>query len=127
MVTVLEECTTPQQGSVVHFLWAKGPNAKDIQKKMFPLYAGKCLLCKAVHNWVKKFSEGHLKVADDSRPGRPVQIVIEVTVQWVEEFIRAERRIMIDSVATALGCSHGLAYNIMHVRLKFRKACTVKG
>jgi hypothetical protein len=27
------------------------------------------------------------------------------------------------SVATALGCSHGLAYNIMHDHLKFRKAC----
>jgi hypothetical protein len=26
---------------------------------------------------------------------------------------------MIDSVATALGCSHGLAYSIMHDHLKF--------
>jgi hypothetical protein len=30
---------------------------------------------------------------------------------------------MIDSVATALGCSHGLAYSIMHDLLKFRKVC----
>jgi hypothetical protein len=30
---------------------------------------------------------------------------------------------MIDSVATALGYSHGLAYTIMHERLRFRKAC----
>jgi hypothetical protein len=29
---------------------------------------------KAVHNWVKKFSQGRSKVADDARPGRPVQI-----------------------------------------------------
>jgi hypothetical protein len=28
---------------------------------------------------------------------------------------------MTDSVATALGCSHGLAYSIMHDRLKFWK------
>jgi hypothetical protein len=27
-------------------------------------------------------------------------------------------------VATALGCSHGLACSIMHDRLKFRKVCT---
>jgi hypothetical protein len=31
---------------------------------------------------------------------------------------------MIDSVATALGCSHGLAYSIMHDHLKFQKVCT---
>jgi hypothetical protein len=28
--------------------------AKDIHKEMFPLYGGKFLLRKAVHNWVKK-------------------------------------------------------------------------
>jgi hypothetical protein len=43
-------------------------------------------------------------------------------VQQVEELIRADR-ITIYSVATALGCSHGLAYRIMHDRLKFRKVC----
>jgi hypothetical protein len=34
-------------------LWAKGPNAKVIHKEMFPIYGGKCLSRKAVHNWVK--------------------------------------------------------------------------
>jgi hypothetical protein len=31
------------------FLWAKGLNAKDIHKDMFPVYGGKCLSRKAVH------------------------------------------------------------------------------
>jgi hypothetical protein len=44
-------------------------------------------------------------------------------VQRVEELIRAGRRITTDSVATALGCSRGLAYSAMHDRLKFRKVC----
>jgi hypothetical protein len=44
-------------------------------------------------------------------------------VQRVIELIRADRRITIDSVATALGRSHGLAYSIMHDRLKFREVC----
>jgi hypothetical protein len=44
-------------------------------------------------------------------------------MQWVEELIRADRRITIDSVATALRCSHGLAYSVMHDRLKFWKVC----
>jgi hypothetical protein len=81
---------------------------------MFPVYSGKCLSRKAVHSWVDKFSQGRSRVTDDAQPGNPVEIATEATVQWVKELILADRRIMIDSVATALGCSHGLAYSIMH-------------
>jgi hypothetical protein len=123
IVTVLEVCTTEKQRSVVRFLWAKGPNANDVHKEMFPVYGGKCLSCKAVHNWVEKFSQDRLKVADDGRPCRTVEITTEATVQGVEELIRAERRITINSVATALGCSHGLACSITHNNLKFREVC----
>jgi hypothetical protein len=35
---------------------AKELNAKDIHKEMFPVYGGKCLSHKAVHNWVTKVS-----------------------------------------------------------------------
>jgi hypothetical protein len=68
-------------------------------------------------------SQGRSKVSDDARPGRPVGIVTEASVQRVEELIRADKRITIDRVATALGRSHGLVYNIMHDLLKFRKVC----
>jgi hypothetical protein len=69
MATVLERCTTEDQPSVLlfFFLWAKGLNAKDIHKEMYPVYGGKCLSRKAVHNWVEKFSQGRSKVADDTR------------------------------------------------------------
>jgi hypothetical protein len=91
---------------------------------MFPVYSGKCLSRKAVHIWVEKFSQGRSKVADDALPGRPVENATEATVQRVEELIRADRRLKTGSVATALGCSHGLAYSIMHGHLKYRKVCT---
>jgi hypothetical protein len=81
------------------FLWAKGLSAKDIHKEMFPICCGKCLSRKAVHNWVQKFSQGRSKVADDARPGRHVETATEATVLRVEELIRADRRITIDSVA----------------------------
>jgi hypothetical protein len=40
------------------FLWARGLSAKDIHKEIFPVYGGKCLMRKAVHNWAEKFSQG---------------------------------------------------------------------
>jgi hypothetical protein len=62
---------------------------------MFPVYSRKCVLLKTVHNWAEKFFQGRLKVADDAWPGLPIEIATEATVQLVEKFIWADRRIMI--------------------------------
>jgi hypothetical protein len=42
MATALEVDTTEEHRSGVRFLWANALNAKDIHKKMFPLYGRKC-------------------------------------------------------------------------------------
>jgi hypothetical protein len=55
---VFEEYPTEEQCSAVRFLWVKGLNAKVIHKENFPVYGGKFLSRKAVHNWVENFSEG---------------------------------------------------------------------
>jgi hypothetical protein len=54
MMTMLEEYTTKEQNSVVRFLWAKGPNMKDIHKELFPAHDGKCLSHKVVKKDVRK-------------------------------------------------------------------------
>jgi hypothetical protein len=51
-------------------LWAKGLNAKDIHKEMCPVYVGKCLSRKAVHNWVEKRGK---RLADDEEVETEVQ------------------------------------------------------
>jgi hypothetical protein len=59
-------------------LWKKGLKCKDIHKEMFPVYGGKCLSHKAVHNLVEKFSHERSKVADEARPGAEVaQITVK--------------------------------------------------
>jgi hypothetical protein len=50
MSTVFEECNTEDLRYVVRFLWAKGLNAKDNHKEMFPIYGHNCVSPKAVHN-----------------------------------------------------------------------------
>jgi hypothetical protein len=123
MATTHEECTTKKQNSVVHFLWPNGLNAKDIHKKCF-LFMVVTVSRKAVHNLVEKFPQRHSKVSDDGRPSCPVEITTEATVQRVKEQTQADRRITTDSVATALWCSHGIAYSLTHDRLKFWEVCT---
>jgi hypothetical protein len=66
MVTMLEGCIKKEQRSVMCFLWAKGLDAKDSHKEMFPAHGGKCLSHKAVHNWVKKICQGRSKVTGNA-------------------------------------------------------------
>ncbi|GFY72273.1 hypothetical protein TNIN_390411 [Trichonephila inaurata madagascariensis] len=60
-------------------------------------------------------------MVDEDRNGRPVLIAAKSTEQQLEEFIRADRRVTINSITTAIGCLHSLACSIMHDRLNFRK------
>jgi hypothetical protein len=50
----------------------------------------------------------------------PDQVALLRLRQKQQELVRADRKITTDTVETALGCSHGLAYSIMYDRLKFR-------
>jgi hypothetical protein len=54
-----------------------GSLKKIFIKKCFLFTVGSVCHNKEVHNWVKKFSQKHSKVADDTRPGHPVEIATE--------------------------------------------------
>ncbi|GFY01798.1 uncharacterized protein TNCV_1467892 [Trichonephila clavipes] len=83
----------------------------------------RCLSNKAAYNWLKKFPQGRFKIVDEDRSGRPVLIATKSTEQQVEGLILADRRVTINSIATAIGCFHGLACSLMHDRLNFQKVC----
>jgi len=70
---------------------------------------------------VQKFSEGRKSIEDEHNVDRPVEVATPATLQRIEDIIRGDRRVTIDTVATAIGCSHGQDYNIMHERLGFHK------
>jgi hypothetical protein len=81
--------------------------AKDIHKEMLPMYSKHCLSRQAVHNWVQ-FSEGPRSIEDEHRVDRPVEIATPATLQRIEDIIQADRKVTINAVATAIGCSHPL-------------------
>ena len=90
---------------------------------MLPMYGEHCLSRQAVHNWVQKFSEGRTSIKDEHRVCRPMEIATLAMLQRVED-IQADRRVTISAVATAIGCSRGQAYNMIHERLGFHKVCS---
>ena len=120
-------CTTIEQRGVVWFLWAKDMAAKDTHKEMLTMYSEHCLSCQAVHNWVQMFLEARTSFEDKHRVGRPVETATPATLQRVKDIIQADRRVTIDAAATAIGCSHGQAYNMIHEWLGFHKVCSPLG
>jgi hypothetical protein len=98
------------------FLCPKDSMRKIFIKKFFLFMVGS--VCR-----VERFTTGPRKSQMMSDQVALLRLQQKQTVQRVEEFIRANWRITIDSEEIALGCSHGLACNIMHDRLKFRKVC----
>ena len=127
MAAPLSTCTKIEQRGVVRFLWAKNMEAKDIHKEMLPMYGEHCLSRQAVHNWVQKFSEGRRSIEDEHRASRPMEITTPETLQRVEDIIQAERRVTVDAVATAIGCSRGQTYSMMHEVLGFRSLVNGRG
>jgi len=77
------------------FFVGKKMEAKHIHKEMLPMYSEHCLSRQAVYNWVQKFSEGWTSIEDEHRAGRTVEIATPVTLQRVEDIIRAERRVTV--------------------------------
>jgi hypothetical protein len=58
MATMFEDCTTKEQHSVLWFFCGQKDFMQEtFTKKFFSVYGGKCLSCKAVHSWIKKFSQ----------------------------------------------------------------------
>ena len=106
MAAPLNTCTMIEQRGIMRFLWAKDMAPKDIHKEMLPMYGEHCLSHQAVHNWVQKFLEGRTSIEDEHWVGWPVQMATPATLQRIEDIIRADRRVTIDAVATAIGCSH---------------------
>jgi len=106
------------------FFGAKKMEAEDIHKEMLPMYGEHCLSRQAVHNWVQKFLEGRTSIEDEHRASQPVEIAALEMLQRIEDIIRAERRVAVDAVATAIGCLRGQASNMMHEGLGFDKVCS---
>jgi hypothetical protein len=56
----------PKSTVLLRFLgWGKRTQCKYINKEMFHVYGGQCLLRKTIQNWVEKFSQGRSKVMPD--------------------------------------------------------------
>jgi hypothetical protein len=75
MVTVLEDCTTREQSSLVQFLQEKGVSSRKIHKEMFLVYGGSVFRVK----WFRTGSRNSLKDV------RKSQILPDQVRKWLRQ------------------------------------------
>ena len=88
--------------------------------EMHPVYGDNCFSWENCVQLDPGVYKGRQSIKDREHPA---EVSTEATVQHVVQIIHNDRRVSIDNIVCAVGCSHGTAYNIMHEQLKFRKVC----
>jgi len=87
MVTLPLKLSHKEQRAVIHFLWAKGRNANEIQSEMRPVSGDKCFTRPAIHVWCMKFARGRQNTVDKERPGWHIVATTDATTAAVDAFV----------------------------------------
>ena len=75
-----------------------------------------------VQLWYKRFTEGREDVNDDARPGRPITLATDESIEAVKKMILNNRRITIRVVAEDVGISFGSCQAILMDVLGMKRA-----
>ncbi len=70
-----------------------------------------------VYEWHKRFREGGVEIKDNARSGRPTTAATNENVEWVQQVVRANRRIWIDEIASEVNLSYSSVHTILHDHL----------
>jgi uncharacterized protein YdeI (YjbR/CyaY-like superfamily) len=87
---------------------------------MIQQYGRSCLSERKVYQWVERFQESRISVADEHHSGHPCTAISDVNVAHVDAFIGENIRISVDTVAPMLNISIGSAQGIIYGTLKYR-------
>ena len=76
----------------------------------------------SVRRWVKHFKDGNMSIQDQPRSGRPRTASTKPNKKRVDEIIKEDRRVTLDTIATKLGIGHK-AVQEMIGSFGYRKIC----
>ena len=74
-----------------------------------------------VAKWSAEFKRGRDSLEDDSRPGRPADVISQEMIDRVERLVLNNRRIKVAELASECGISNGSVYTIIHAHLGMSK------
>ncbi|XP_039618307.1 protein GVQW3-like, partial [Polypterus senegalus] len=107
--------------SVIKFLTLRRKSASEIHRQLVETYGPEVMLRQHVYKWVRSFKEGRTDTHDEEKSGRP-SLVSEELLQQVDEKIRSDRCVMIDTLHEMFPqFSRSLMDEIVSEKLDYRK------
>ena len=107
--------------AVIKFLTKEGAKAKEIHQRMTDVYDDSSPKYSTVAKWSTEFKRGRDSLEDDTRPGRPADVISKEMVDRVERLRLNNRRIKVAELASECGISNGSVYTIIHEHLGMSK------
>ena len=74
-----------------------------------------------VAKWLAEFKCGRDSLEDDSRPGRPADVISQEMIDRVERLLLNNHRIKVDELSSEYSISNGSVYAIIHEHLGMSK------
>lgn len=112
-----------EQRAVIKFLTKFGKNATEIEADMRRVYGESTPPYRTIARWVADFLRGRETLEDEARSGRPATAVTDENVAKAEQLVKADRRIKVRELETALGVSAAAVMSILHDHLGLSKLC----
>jgi transposase len=95
-----------RQCAVTEFLVKEKIPTADIHQRLQRVYGDVFMGASNVRQWVKHFKDGKTSIQDQLRSGCPRTASTEPNKKRVDEIIKEDRRVMLDTIATKLGIGH---------------------
>ncbi len=113
----------------IHFFNAQGTKPAEIHRQLTKVYGAECITVRHIRKWCHLFSDRRENTHDETKSGRPLEVVNFDTITAVHTLIEHKCRKTIENIRTELiekhhiNISHDSIHSINHDVL-FRKVCT---
>lgn len=82
-----------------------------------------CVSLTSVHEWQKRFCEGHTSLQDDSHTGQAHGAITPNVIVQIDGLIWENQQLAEEEINVQVGISHGSMHTIVKDHLQFQKIC----
>lgn len=112
-----------EQRAVIRYLMRKNQTGREIHEELLNVYGDDALPFSTVQRWMTKFRAGRESFENETSSGAPATVIVDETIDAVDQMVKADRRVHVRQIAEALGISIGSVHSILHEKLGLSKVC----
>lgn len=107
--------------AVIKFFTKEGLTPQEIKARLDGVYGHASPSYSTVKEWAKKFRLGYESLEDETRPGRPADVVTNENIDVVERIVLSDRRLKVKEISAMSKLSETTIRRILHDHLGMNK------